>query len=137
MPPYGTRDTPHGPVALTPAPEIVLYLPDDAFRRVGTAFHRTALQAAAMAYQQHGDNWAALDADDLVKALGDIPRVGPWTAFAATAGHTGDFSVYPHGDLAVRTWAHRQRPTRPCPTASARSPPPGSAAHPTALGSTP
>ncbi|MEV6674469.1 hypothetical protein [Streptomyces sp. NPDC051162] len=112
---HGTRDTPHGPVTLTPAPDVALSLPDDAFRRVGAAFHRTALQAAAAAYQQHGDNWAGLGADDLVKALDAIPRVGPWTASAAAADYTGDFAVYPHGDLAVRTWARRAAPDAPLP----------------------
>ncbi|MFC5720386.1 hypothetical protein ACFP1Z_09450 [Streptomyces gamaensis] len=112
---HGTRDTPHGPVALAPPPEVVLALPDEAFRRTGAAFHHTALQAAAAAYQQHADAWSALDADDLVKALDAIPRVGPWTASAAAADFTGDFSVYPHGDLAVRTWARRAAPGVPLP----------------------
>lgn len=112
---HGTRDTPLGPAALTPAPETVLGLPDDAFRAVGAAFHRTALQAAATAYQDHADEWRALAPDDLVKALDEIPRVGPWTASAATADFTGDFSVYPHGDLAVRTWARRAAPDAPLP----------------------
>ncbi|GAA1910887.1 hypothetical protein [Streptantibioticus ferralitis] len=112
---YGTRDTVRGPVSLTPAPEVVLDLPEEAFREIGAAFHRTALQAAATTYLQHADEWHALDPDDLVKALDDIPRVGPWTASAATADFTGDFSVYPHGDLAVRTWARRAAPTVPLP----------------------
>lgn len=112
---YGTLDTPSGPVALAPAPEVVLGLPDDAFRQIGAAFHRTTLQAAAAAYLLNADAWRALDADDLVKALDDIPRVGPWTASAAAADFTGDFSVYPHGDLAVRTWARRAAPDAPLP----------------------
>ncbi|WP_308013955.1 hypothetical protein [Streptantibioticus parmotrematis] len=114
---YGTRDTALGPVALAPSPKTVLGLSDDAFREVGAAFHRTALQAAAAAYEQHADEWRSLDPDDLVKALDDIPRVGPWTASAATADFTGDFSVYPHGDLAVRTWAHRAAPAAALPDA--------------------
>lgn len=112
---YGTRDTPQGPVALTPAPETVLGLPDEAFRGVGAAFHHTGLQAAARAYQQHADEWRDLGPDDLVKALDDIPRVGQWTASATAADFTSDFSVYPHGDLAVRTWARRAAPAVPLP----------------------
>lgn len=112
---HGTRETPCGPVALTPAPDVVLSLPDEAFREIGAAFHRTALQGAATAYQQHGEEWKTLAPDELVKALDDIPRVGPWTASAATADFTGDFSVYPHGDLAVRTWARRAAPDAALP----------------------
>jgi DNA-3-methyladenine glycosylase II len=94
---------------------MVLTLPDEAFRAIGAAFHRTALQAAATAYQEHAEEWKGLAPDDLVKALDDIPRVGPWTASAATADFTGDFSVYPHGDLAVRTWARRAAPDAALP----------------------
>ncbi|MFJ8731235.1 hypothetical protein [Streptomyces bauhiniae] len=48
----------------------------------------------------------------MATALTGIPRIGPWTA--AAADYTGDFSVYPHDDLAVRTWAE-DRPTYPWP----------------------
>ncbi|WP_455353434.1 hypothetical protein [Streptomyces sp. SYSU K217416] len=108
---YGrTISTPAGPLALAPDPEAVLSLTDAAFKDVGAAFHRTALQAAASAYLEHHEKWAAMDAPELVSALDYIPRIGPWTASATTADYTGDFSVYPHGDLAVRTWADRAAP---------------------------
>lgn len=105
-----TLDTPAGALFLVPEPETVLSLPDDAFASTGTKFHRTALQAAAASYLTHHDTWLALTPDELVKALDDVPRIGPWTASAAAADYTGDFSVYPHGDLAVRTWARRAAP---------------------------
>jgi DNA-3-methyladenine glycosylase II len=97
--------TPAGPMAIAPGPESVLRLSDEAFAEAGAKFHRTALQAAAAAYQDNHERWAAMSADELVKALDEVPRIGPWTASAAAADYTGDFSVYPHGDLAVRTWA--------------------------------
>jgi DNA-3-methyladenine glycosylase II len=108
---YGTALTrPEGHLALAPAPEIVLALPGGAFSAVGAAFHHTALHAAAAAYLADGAAWAALAGAELVRALGKIPRIGPWTARAAAADFSGDFSVYPHGDLAVRTWARRAAP---------------------------
>ncbi|MFF0723760.1 hypothetical protein [Streptomyces sp. NPDC004134] len=110
-----TIATAFGPLALAPSPETVLGLPDEAFAEGGTAFHRTALRAAATAYTKHGASWAQLAPEDLVKALDEVPRIGPWTASAAAADHTGDFSVYPHGDLAVRTWARRAAPEFPFP----------------------
>ncbi|WP_431981552.1 hypothetical protein [Streptomyces qinglanensis] len=45
-----------------------------------------------------------------MKALASVHRIGLWTASAAAADVTGDFSVYSHCDLAVRTWAGRAAP---------------------------
>lgn len=104
-------------LALPPDPQAVLDLPETAFAETGTAFHRTALQAAARAYLEHAAAWTALSPADLADALDEIPRIGPWTARAAAADHTGDFSIYPHGDLAVRTWATRAAPEHPWPQA--------------------
>ncbi|MFD5558584.1 hypothetical protein ACFWIA_32725 [Streptomyces sp. NPDC127068] len=47
----------------------------------------------------------------MVKALQEVSGIGPWTAACAAADFTGDYSVYPHGDLAVRTWARKAAPT--------------------------
>ncbi|MEU5001523.1 hypothetical protein [Streptomyces sp. NPDC021622] len=110
-----TFDTPAGPMAIAPDPEAVLRLSDEAFAEAGAKFHRTALQAAAAAYQDNHERWAAMSPDELVKALDEVPRIGPWTASAAAADYTGDFSVYPHGDLAVRTWARAATSTVPLP----------------------
>ncbi len=106
-----TLATPAGTFATAPGPEAVLKLPDEAFKSVGAAFHRTALQAAAAAYLEHGESiWTALPAADLVRTLDEIPRIGPWTAAAAACDFTGQFDLYPHGDLAVRTWAAKAAP---------------------------
>jgi 3-methyladenine DNA glycosylase/8-oxoguanine DNA glycosylase len=104
-----------GKLALPPGPEAVLDLPETAFGEVGAAFHRTALQAAASTYLDHGAAWSALAPAALATALDTIPRIGPWTARAAAADYSGDFSVYPHGDLAVRTWSGRAAPDHPWP----------------------
>ncbi|MFE2599816.1 hypothetical protein ACFXCZ_25525 [Streptomyces sp. NPDC059396] len=99
-----------GSYALAPDPETVLSLTDEQFSAVGAAFNRTALRAAAQAYLNNGARWRTLEPDRLMKDLIAVPRIGPWTAAAAAADYTGDFSVYPHGDLAVRTWARSAAP---------------------------
>ncbi|MEU3982786.1 hypothetical protein AB0F77_22260 [Streptomyces sp. NPDC026672] len=109
--------TPHGELALAPTAEQVLALDEGQFAAVGARFHRTALLAAAAYYERHAAQWQGMDAAGLVTALSGIPRVGPWTASAAAADFTGDFSVYPHDDLAVRTWAARIAPDHPWPGA--------------------
>ncbi|WP_330456136.1 hypothetical protein OIB37_04180 [Streptomyces sp. NBC_00820] len=108
-------DTPHGELAVAPTAEQVLALDEGQFAAVGARFHRTALQAAAAHYEQHAEHWRRMGAGDLVAALCGIPRIGPWTASAAAADFTGDFSAYPHDDLAVRTWAAQIAPDHPWP----------------------
>lgn len=108
-------ETAHGPLATVPDPETVLALAEADFKSVGAAFHRTALQAAAVAYLKHADGWRNLGATDLQAALTCVPRIGRWTASAAAADYTGDFAVYPYQDLAVRTWARRAAPAHPWP----------------------
>ncbi|CAM5475242.1 MULTISPECIES: hypothetical protein [Streptomyces] len=113
---YGTTvEGPHGPLAVAPTPAAVLDLADDQFATVGAKFHRTALLSAAEHYARHHTDWDCLDADALALALTRIPRIGPWTAAAAATDFTGDFSTYPHDDLAVRTWAARIAPAYPWP----------------------
>lgn len=114
---YGyTFDTPAGPLPLAPAPEIVLELTDDEFASVGAKFHRKGLRTAATAYLDHGDHWATLAPGSLIKELAEVPYIGPWTASAAAADFTGDHSLYPHADLAVRTWASRAAPAVALPS---------------------
>ncbi|MEU7554059.1 hypothetical protein AB0B01_17260 [Streptomyces sp. NPDC044571] len=102
--------TPAGELSLVPTPGRVLGLSDEEFAAVGAKFNRTALLAAAKAFLDRGEHWSALDAESLIKELLEVPRIGPWTAAAAAADFTGDHSVYPHGDLAVRTWAAKAAP---------------------------
>jgi hypothetical protein len=97
-------------LAIAPDPTAVLELTDTQFAETGAKFHREALRAAATAYLKHADQWRPLPAAGIAEALQDIARIGPWTARAAAADYTGDFSIYPHGDLAVRTWARNAAP---------------------------
>jgi DNA-3-methyladenine glycosylase II len=101
--------------ALFPAPETVLGLHDGQFARGGLTFKRRSLRAAAEAYLQHGAHWRDLPPDVLVHELQRIPRIGPWTAGAAVADYSNDFTCYPYADLAVRTWAKRAAPSYPWP----------------------
>jgi DNA-3-methyladenine glycosylase II len=109
---YGTaHSTPAGKVHAVPDPHAVLELSPEHFAAVGAALHRKALPAAAAAYLEQGDVWAKLPATELVTALQEVSGIGPWTAACAAADFTGDYSVYPHDDLAVRTWAAKAAPS--------------------------
>ncbi|MDX3224497.1 hypothetical protein [Streptomyces sp. ME19-01-6] len=113
---YGpTREGPHGPLRLPPTPQTLLDLPHGAFDKAKTAFFRASLRSAAAAYQAHGHAWRQLTGTELVTALTSINRVGPSTAAAAAADYLGDFTLYPHHDLTVRTFAHRAAPDADLP----------------------
>ncbi len=114
---HGTQLPGTDGVAVAPDPDTVLVLTDEQFTAVGTKFHRTALRAAATAYLANADAWHRMPAADLANALLTVERIGPWTASAAAADYTGDFTVYPHADLAVRTWAAKIAPDHPWPIA--------------------
>lgn len=106
---YGTPLPGAGPSAF-PRPENVLALNEDDFAGLGMAFKRRPLIAAAEAFTESGPKWAELPADVLVEEVQAVPRIGPWTAGAAVADVTGDFSLYPYGDMAVRKWAAQACP---------------------------
>jgi DNA-3-methyladenine glycosylase II len=99
-----------GAYALFPAPEVVLALSDEQFSALSMAFKRRPLRAAAQAYWEHGAKWLELSPAALVAELQGVPRIGPWTAGAAVADYSNDWSLYPYADLAVRTWATRAAP---------------------------
>jgi DNA-3-methyladenine glycosylase II len=100
---------------LFPSPETVLSLGDAQFTALGLAFKRDALRTAAAAFTEHRGAWEAMPAAELAAALLAVRRVGPWTAGAAVADWANDFTFYPCGDLAVRTWAARAAPSAAWP----------------------
>lgn len=102
--------TPLGETWLFPTPQTVLDLPEAEFTRLGMAFKRRPLQAAAHAFLEFGRTWAELDPATLVTEVQAVPRIGPWTAGASIADLTNDYALYPFADLAVRTWAKRLAP---------------------------
>jgi DNA-3-methyladenine glycosylase II len=99
-----------------PSPETVLALDAEQFSVLGLAFKERPLRAAAAAYLEHGEQWRALSPADLIVALQDVPRIGPWTAHAAVADWSNDWALYSYADLAVRTWATRAAPSHDWPT---------------------
>jgi DNA-3-methyladenine glycosylase II len=101
--------------ALFPEAETVLGLRDEQFASAGLTFKRRPLRAAAEAYLKHEAQWRDLPPDALMEELQRIPRIGPWTAAAAVADYSNDFTYYPYTDLAVRTWAKRAAPSYPWP----------------------
>ncbi|MFI6083307.1 hypothetical protein ACIBBB_20390 [Streptomyces sp. NPDC051217] len=108
---FGTTvESTTGELPVAPTAARVLELDDEQFTEVGAMFHRGVLRAAATHYERHHAHWGRMDSRDLVAALTSVPRIGPWTAAAAAADYTGDYSIYPHDDLAVRTWAAQIAP---------------------------
>ncbi|MEV0325442.1 hypothetical protein AB0H63_03195 [Micromonospora echinospora] len=93
-----------------PTPDRMLTLSDAEFTGCGMAFKRRSLRCAAEAYLAHGQTWTELAPSVLVKELQTIPGIGPWSAGAAVADFSHDWSLYPYGDLAVRTWAGHAAP---------------------------
>lgn len=97
--------------AIFPDAQTVLDLPAEQFAILGMAFKRRPLQAAAEAYLKYGDRWRELPPAVLVSELQQVPRIGAWTAGAAVADFSNDFSCYPYADLAIRTWARKAAPS--------------------------
>jgi DNA-3-methyladenine glycosylase II len=96
---------------LFPSPKSVLDLESEDFTSIGMAFKRRPLIAAAEAYLEYGPEWRELSPHALIEALQVVPRIGPWTAHAAVADWSNDWTLYPYDDLAVRTWATRAAPS--------------------------
>lgn len=110
-----TVTTAQGSAALFPTAETLLDLPDEKFKRLGLAFKRPPLRAAAQAYLDLGQKWTEMDAAQLIDELQSIPRIGPWTAKATVTDLTNDYTLYDYADLAVRTWAARLAPEHTWP----------------------
>jgi DNA-3-methyladenine glycosylase II len=100
----------NGAPSAFPRPRTVLDLSEQAFTDLGMKFKARPLRAAAEAFLEYGSKWAEMDPQVLVSEVQSVPRIGPWTAGAAVADFTGDFSLYPYGDMAVRTWAATATP---------------------------
>ncbi|MGW7414979.1 hypothetical protein [Streptomyces sp. NPDC054863] len=114
---YGhTIESFDGPMSLVPAPETILAMSDAKFGAVGAALDRDALKSAAEAYLAHAPYWRTLDVEQLVTSLAAVPQIGSWAAAVTAADYRGDFSVYPHSDLTVRTLAKKAAPSLHLPS---------------------
>ncbi|MCQ8835463.1 hypothetical protein [Streptomyces malaysiensis] len=110
-------ESPYGALHLTPTPKRMLGLPDHTFHRAKIATLQASLRSAAHAYLLHATAWRQLEGHALVTALSDIHKVDSWTAAVAAADYLGDFALYPHHDLTLRTLAHRAAPDASLPVA--------------------
>lgn len=99
-----------------PSAETVLTLSDEQFTSAGMGFKMKPLRSAARAYLAERHSWESASPEALVDMLCQVPGIGPWTARASVADYTNDWSLYPVGDLAVRTWAKRADPKRAWPS---------------------
>ena len=114
---YGrTLDTFAGPLSLVPSPERVLAVSDEGFAAVGAATAREALRSAAEAYLVHAEQWLYAPPEALVQCLAGVHGIDTAAAAVAVADFTSDYSIYPHGDLALRTWASRAAPALSLPS---------------------
>lgn len=105
-----TAQTPHGPAHLIPDARTVAGMSSTDFQKLGLTFKRRQLQAAARTYLRHGAHWTGLAPQQLAKELQAVRFVGPWTAGAAVADHTHDWSAYHHGDPTLRHIAGHAAP---------------------------
>jgi 3-methyladenine DNA glycosylase/8-oxoguanine DNA glycosylase len=105
---YGTRhDTPDGPLFAIPRPEqIPDVLPAGRALR-GSEAHLGFFAGAALLYQRHHSDWAALDARALAAALRQIRGLGRHSATMCAADYTGDHSVYEPDEPTLRAGAYR------------------------------
>ena len=108
--------------SLIPSPERVLSLPDTTFAEAKVIQYQRPLSDAATAYTKHHLEWAQLQPEDLAVALTDLPGIGQWTAGFIAADYTGDFSVYPHGDINLRHWAAAALTVATCPFPTKKPP---------------
>jgi hypothetical protein len=85
---HGTQvDTPAGSAWLFPRPETVLALPEAEFRRLGMAFKRRPLHAAALAYLDNAARWAELGGAAETKVGANEAEVAHVTDVASTLTH--------------------------------------------------
>lgn len=104
---------------MSPRPEVLLAMTDTDFKRLGLTFKAGVLRFAAEYCLENGCSWGSalpLNIPNSKSELQSIPRIGPWTAGATIADLTNDFTAYPVGDLAVRTWAKTIYPSFEWPT---------------------
>jgi DNA-3-methyladenine glycosylase II len=111
--------TPAGVLFLFPSATRVAELADEDFDGLGMKFKRPILRAAAEAYLANASTWVELPPAELATALRGVFRIGPWTAGAAVADWSNDFTQYPYYDMAVRHWARTAAPGLDWPTTDA------------------
>jgi DNA-3-methyladenine glycosylase II len=93
-----------------PSAERFLAAGDAQLAEAGLGFKVRILRTVAEACRSERQHWDRLGPIELYDAWLTLPGVGPWSAGAAIADLRNAWQLYPHGDLAVRTWAARAFP---------------------------
>jgi len=82
----------------------------------GLGFKARTLRTVAESCQFEQLRWERLGPVELHDAWLELPGIGRWSAGAAIADLHNAWQLYPHDDLAVRTWAARAFPDMAIPT---------------------
>ncbi|HEU5271171.1 MAG TPA: hypothetical protein VFU36_14690 [Jatrophihabitans sp.] len=93
-----------------PSTEQFLAAGDAELAEVGLGFKIRTLRTVAEACRSEQYRWDQLGPGELHDAWLTLPGIGPWSAGAAIADLRNAWQLYPHDDLAVRTWAGRAFP---------------------------
>lgn len=103
-------------------PDVTRFLAasDAELAEAGLGYKIRTLRTVAEACRSESRCWDQLDPIELHGAWLAIPGIGPWSAGAAIADLRNAWQLYPHDDLAVRTWATRAFPDLPIPTEQRR-----------------
>jgi DNA-3-methyladenine glycosylase II len=99
-----------------PSAERFLTVGDGELTDAGLGFKIRTLRTVAEACLAERRNWDRLGPVQLHDAWLTLPGIGPWSAGAAIADLRNAWQLYPHDDLAVRTWAFRAFPESAIPT---------------------
>ncbi len=93
-----------------PSPGTVLELTDAEFAELGMRFKMRPLRQAAERFVEYHGSWREATPPQLKEALQEVPGIGRWTAGAAVADWSNDWSLYPFEDLAIRKWSAHASP---------------------------
>ena len=93
-----------------PTAERFLAATDAELAAAGLGFKARTLRQVAEACRAEHCRWDRLDPIELHDTWLELPGIGPWTAGTAIADLRNAWRLYPHDDLAVRTWASRAFP---------------------------
>jgi DNA-3-methyladenine glycosylase II len=100
-----------------PSLEVIAHLAPDDLRSWGFGYKAKLLPRIALDLleQRAEEQMHLLSPEKAILLLQQIKGIGRWTAHVAVCDVTGDWSVYPFEDLAVRTWARKLWPERVWP----------------------
>ena len=107
---------PDDPIGRFPSAERFLAASEPELAQAGLGFKIRTLRTVAEACQSEQHRWDRLDPIELHDDWLAVPGIGPWSAGAAIADLRNAWQLYPHDDLAVRTWATRAFPELHIPT---------------------